>query len=65
MPGSGKLSEFCEVSDGSLDEQLEFNGAQTALAGKKVQLKSGLRSYLQSMTDIGLDQANLLTSGSV
>jgi hypothetical protein len=46
MPGSGKLCEFCEVSDGSLDEQLEFNGAQTALARKKVQLKSGLRSYL-------------------
>jgi hypothetical protein len=36
MPGSGKLREFFEVSDDSLDEQLEFNGAQTALAGKKM-----------------------------
>jgi hypothetical protein len=46
MPGSGKLCEFCEVSDGSLDEQLEFNGAQTALAGKQMQLKPGLHPYL-------------------
>jgi hypothetical protein len=62
MPGSGKLGEFCEVSDGSLHEQLEFNGAQTALAGKKVQLKPGLRAYLQTATDIRFDQANLLTA---
>jgi hypothetical protein len=46
MPGSGKLCEFCEVSDGSLDEQLEFNGAQTALARKQMQLEPGLRPYL-------------------
>jgi hypothetical protein len=62
MPGSGKLCEFCEVSDGSLDEQLEFNGAQTALTRKKVQLKPGLRSYLQTATDIRLNHANLLTA---
>jgi hypothetical protein len=62
MPGSGKLCEFCEVSDGSLHEQLEFNGAQTALAGKQMQLKPGLHPYLQPATDIGLDQTNLLTA---
>jgi hypothetical protein len=62
MPGSGKLCELCEVADGSLHEQLEFNGAQAALARKKVQLKPGLRSYLQTAADIGLDEANLLTA---
>ena len=59
------MSEFCEVSDGSLDEQLEFNGAQTALAGKKMQLESGLRSHLQTPTDIRLYQLQLLATRTV
>jgi hypothetical protein len=59
------LREFCEVSEGSLDEQLEFNGAQTALARKKMQLESGLRSHLQTPTDIGLYQSHLVATRTV
>lgn len=59
------MSEFCEVSAGSLDVQLEFNGAQTALAGKKMQLEPGLRSHLQTPADIGLYQSHLLATRTI